>query len=262
MVQGLRTRLPTQGARVQRLVREDSTHRGVSKAVHTATEPVLRSPCSARRDMPQEKLPHRSWRSLRSPAAGGAPARCSHRKPACSNGDLAQPKIKLIKFLKKRIQHSAFKCPLPLFFKNLNQGTHIHWTSKQNDPPSVSACSIPHLLRQVNGTSLQQIPNRILVPVPVRVKVYPDYYLDYCHLCILNPSKWIITVLTGLLQIWHLWNLLQLLLLVRSYQLPFWAPRTLWTYINYATYITKTQVFIYMYLSLSLKYEWHTRGTQ
>ena len=144
------------------LVREDPTRRGVSKAVHTATEPVLQSPRSARRDMPQEKLPHRSWRSLRSPAADGAPAGRSHRKPACSNGDLAQPKIKLITFLKKKIQHSAFKCPLPLFFKNLNQGTHIHWTSKQNDPPSESACSIPHPLRQANGQACSRFQTEFL----------------------------------------------------------------------------------------------------
>ena len=41
VAQWLRIRLPTQGTRIQALVREDPTCRRATKPVHTTTEPAL-----------------------------------------------------------------------------------------------------------------------------------------------------------------------------------------------------------------------------
>ena len=65
------------GCTGSRLVREDPTRRGVSKAVHTATEPVLQSLCSRARALHAETCRKRSSHT----AAGGASAHLQRMEP-------------------------------------------------------------------------------------------------------------------------------------------------------------------------------------
>ena len=105
--QWLRIHLPMQGTRVRALVREDPTCHGATKPVRhnywaCALEPASHnywSPrattteaCVPRAHAPQrEKPPQWEAHALQGRVA---PAHGNQRKPACSNEDLTQPKIK------------------------------------------------------------------------------------------------------------------------------------------------------------------------
>ena len=110
MARWLRIHLPLQGTWVRSLVREDPTCCGATKPVShndwaCTLEPVSHNYWSPRATtieahVPRARAPQQEkplqWQA-RAPQWRVAPARCNKRKPARSNEDPMQPKIKLKK---------------------------------------------------------------------------------------------------------------------------------------------------------------------